>query len=283
MYEDAIKVWNKPAKLNENDYHSSTGYLSNSFIGDFISCEFSAIINYALKTDSEFNSTYAAGHLVEAYVFEGEKGFQEMCQKFKDHAYSKTKGKEHQLLKWVTDCKVWAKSILKHDWLKKLLRSDSSIYHQVITFELHGMKWRGEIDFLNLNKETEIDLKTTAEDFYEKKWNPETKAYDLTFIDKWDYHRQRALYQEGIRQNFEKIVTPRILAVSKKNKSVRMFKFDDQERLDNKLKSLKPVVDRFKEVIDGAKPKKCNVCPICVDHEDVSKEILISKYCAEES
>lgn len=214
-YQKALNVWKQGQKLNDDDYHASTGFLSNSFIGDFQECEYSAIIEGALKQGDTFSQTYAIGHLVEAYIFEGEEGFLNMCERYKHKAYSKQKGKTNQPLKWVTDSKVWANQVLRHDYLKRLLRSESSIYHQVITFDLHGMKWRGEIDYLNLNKMTEIDLKTTKSNFKDRKFNPETRNYDLTFIDEWNYHRQRALYQEGIKQTYDKLVTPRILGISK--------------------------------------------------------------------
>jgi hypothetical protein len=282
QYQKAIDLFNQGPKLNEEDYHASTGFLSNSFIKSFQKCEYSSIIEMGEKSESTFNQTFAIGHLVEAYIFEGEDGFQQMCERYKDNVYSKAKGKETQLLKWVTDCKVLANSVLKHDNLKSLLRSESSIYHQVLTFDLHGMMWRGEIDYLNLNKKIEVDLKTTASNFKDKSYNPETRQRDLTFIDEWDYHLQRALYQEGIRQTFDIEVTPYILATSKSTKSTRLFKFDDQDKLDSKIAGLAPIIERFQQVLSGSDPVKCEICPNCVKDEIIDFEILTSKYCAGE-
>ena len=273
---EALAAWQEGPKLDESDYHNSTGFLSNSFIGDFLSCEYGAILGYGIKENQPFNSVFAIGHLVEAEIFEGKEGRNKMLERYGDNALKKD-GKPY---KWTEDSRELAQSVTKHNKLKDLFRSEGSIYHQIITFDLHGFKWRGEIDYLNLNKNTEIDLKTTK-DFNDKSWNEETRQKDMTFIDNWNYHRQRALYQVGIKSNFDQMVQPRILAVSKKNKSVRMFKFDDQDRLDYEISSLLPITDRIKTVINGEdKPQQCEVCDHCVASETVDTEILTSEYCA---
>jgi len=314
---EALEIWNKPPYLDPNNYHNSLGFLSNSFIGSFINCEYAAIIDGALKEPSEYNEAFFIGHATEALIFNGQKGFDEVIQDHKIYVLNARKVADlkkdlerpdlpmsllnkkrlpelQQLAKEsgidiydkkkpksaVYEAYNLAKSVIRHAHLKALLRAEGSIYHQVITFDLHGVKWRGEIDYLNLNKNTEIDLKTTASDYHERSWNEETKTKDFTFIDSWNYHRQRALYQVGIKQKYDQLVQPRILAVSKKTKSVRMFKFDDQERLDHEIRLLLPIVQRFKAVLDGDKPQQCETCKHCVESEDVRGEILTSKFCA---
>lgn len=336
LLTEALAIWQEGPRLDKEDYHSSTGFLSNSMIGDFLSCEYNAVIEYAIKEKQPFNQVFAIGHLVEAEIFEGEEGRKEMLVRYKDNAFTDPtqaaiklyedrvilcsllnadamdeprlmpngkKPTKPQLEKferirkeygekfpeypkpieksWVKDATALAQSVTRHKKLVDLFRSEGSIYHQAMVFDLLGMKWRGEIDYLNLNKNTEIDCKTTASDFRDKSWNDLTRCKDLTFIDSWDYHRQRAVYQFGINQLYDQMVQPRILAISKKTKSVRIFKFDDQDRLDNEIKKLVPIVDRIKEVLAGEdKPTQCEVCPRCVDAEDVNKEILTSTFCA---
>lgn len=275
-FNEALAIWQEGPLLDNDNYHNSTGFLSNSFIGDFLKCEYSSIIGYAIKEQQAFNSVFAIGHLVEAEIFEGEEGRNKMLKKYGNDALKK----DGNPYKWTEDSRALAQSVTKHKKLTELFRSEGSIYHQVITFDLHGFKWRGEVDYLNLNKNTEIDLKTTK-DFNEKSWNEETRTKDLTFIDYWNYHRQRALYQVGIKSNFDQLVQPRILAVNKKTKSVRMYKFDDQSRLDYEISNLIPITDRIKEVIAGEdKPQECQVCDHCVESESVDFEILTSEYCA---
>ncbi len=273
---EALKIWQAPAFLDPEEYHNSTGFLSNSFIGDFLKCEYSAIIGYGIKEKQPFNPVFAIGHLVEAEIFEEEEGRDKMLKLFGSDVL-KNDGTPY---KWTEDASRLAKSVTKHKKLVELFRSEGSIYHQTMVFNLHGMMWRGEIDYLNLNKNTEIDLKTTK-DFNSKSWNEETRQKDKTFIDDWNYHRQRALYQVGIKENFHQQVQPRILAVNKTTESVRMYKFDDQERLDYEISQLLPITDRIKEVIAGEdQPKQCEVCSLCVASEDVETEILTSEFCA---
>ncbi len=272
----ALEIWRAPAFLDPEEYHASTGFLSNSFIGDFLKCEYSSIISYGIKESQAFNPVFAIGHLVEAEIFEGEEGKQAMLKSYGRNALKK----DDTPYKWTEDSSRLAKSVTRHDKLKELFRSEGSVYHQTMTFSLFGMPWRGEIDYLNLKKNTEIDLKTTK-DFNDKSWNEVTRQKDLTFIDHWNYHRQRALYQVGIKENFDQLVQPRILAVNKTTESVRMYKFDDQARLDFEINNLKSITDRIKMVIDESElPSQCGVCANCVASEDVDTEILTSAFCA---
>jgi len=272
----ALKVWQEGPKFNKEDYHASTGLLSNSFIGDFINCEYSAVIKHALKTESGFNQNFAIGHIVEAEIFEGEEGRERMIEVYKNNAISANTGKPY---KWLEDTRFFAQSVIRHQKYVDLFRSEGSKYHQSLVFELLGMKWRGEVDYLNINKAAEIDLKTTA-DMYKKTWNESTRSKE-TFIESWNYFRQRALYQYGINQLFDVQVTPRILAICKKTQSVRMFRFDDQERLDSEIGLLTPIVDRIKEVIAGEdNPHQCERCALCVESEKPADyEILVSEFC----
>lgn len=328
----SLSIWQGGAEL-KNNYHSSTGFLSNSFIGSFLKCEYDAIISYAIKDPQPFNENFGIGHATEAIIFEGEKGLQKQIDYYghaaikpptkdaidtfnyhnnavdynldKDnyvlpngkkptktqvtkfikllnqHGTNKSSPPQSTERSWVKDSRKLANSVTRHKNLVDLFRSEGSIYHQVITFDLHGMKWRGEIDYLNLNKQTEIDLKTTK-GINDKSWNEDDRLYNNTFIDNWNYHRQRALYQYGVKQIYNETVLPRILAIDKVSQSVRMFRFDDQERLDHEIKWLIPVTDRIKEVISGEDlPKKCETCSNCIESEKVDFEILTSEFCAE--
>ena len=281
LYNKALKVWQGGPSLKD-EYHSSTGFLSNSFIGDFLKCEYGAMIDYShvIKKPESFNEAFAVGHLTEAICFEGEEGEQKMLERYEQYAFDRSKKPKA----WVRNSREYAKSITRHDNIKKLLQAEGSKYHQTLIFKLHGVDWRGEVDYLNLNKLTEIDMKTTKSSFYEKSWrNVDGKnVKDSTFIDDWNYHRQRAIYQYGINELYEVQVLSRILAVSKKNKSVKLFKFDDQERLDYEVKNLIPTVNRFKTLRDGeSEPTMCKECVHCVEAEKVETEISVSTYCAE--
>lgn len=276
-YKKALDVWNQGTRLNEDDYHSSTGMMSNSFIGAFQKCEYSAIIADTETQSENSKKCFAEGHLIEAYIFEGEEGFNKMKSHYGDFLIdSRTLNTTKKELKWVNDALVTAKFMAKHP-LAKFIQSESSKYHEIITFELEGVMFRAEIDCLNLNKETEIDVKTVGYCLFDKQWNGERK---VNFIEAHNYTRQRALYQLGIKDKYDVLVTPRIYAGSKKTRSCRMFKFDDQVRLDDEIENIKPVIERFQEVLGGAEPHKCEVCSHCVENEVIDFEILTSSFCA---
>lgn len=331
LLNSALKVWQRGPKLDEENYHNSTGFLSNSFIGDFLKCEYNAVINYAFKPEEEFQDYFAIGQTVEHIIFEGHENLNEYLKRYGDKGLApvtkkaqteyddiclahdfKTMGdlfrmsngklptkqqidklerlfKENPVISkkpeptwraWVYKAVELSKTVTKHKNLVSLFRADNSDYHKIFTFEMFGMMWRIEVDYLNLNKETEIDLKTNR-DFDMFEYNEDTRKKDLSFIDTHDYHRQRGIYQKGIFIKTGVHVTPRILAINKKTKSVRMFRFDDQDRLDFEIRALEPVVDRVKEVLSGeTEPRQCEVCPNCVESENTNFEIKTSQYCA---
>lgn len=333
----ALAIWQGPASINSDNYHDSKGYMSNSFVGEFLKCEYNAVLNYALGKDhEEFKKHLAIGQTVEHIIFNGENDLHEYLENkfgsdgmapvtksaqnlFNDivlsHKYNESKkmndvefelpnGKkptktqrdrmdkivkdypeipeppEPQPRAWVEEAQELAKQVTKHEDLIRILRSEGSVYHQVLTFEMYGLLWKVEVDYLNRNKETEIDLKTNR-DFDRMEYNEDTRQKDLTFIDVHDYFRQRAIYREAIKRVLKFDPTSRILAINKATKSVRMFKFDDVERLDHEIKTLEPIATRIKEVINGEEiPRQCGVCPNCVESESVMTEILVSSFCA---
>lgn len=276
-YKQALEVWNQGPKLNEDDYHSSTGLMSNSFIGSFTKCEYSAIISDTEPESGDNKKCFAEGHLIEAYIFDGEEGFNKMKAHYGDFLIAKnTLNTTRKELKWVNDALITAKFMSKHP-LAKFIQSESSQYHEIISFELEGVMFRMEIDCLNLNKETEIDVKTVGYCLFDKQWNGERR---VNFIEAHNYTRQRALYQLGIKDKYEVLVTPRIYAGSKKTRSCRMFRFDNQDRLNDEIENIKPVIERFQAVLEGAEPHKCEVCSHCVDDEVIDFEILTSEFCA---
>lgn len=277
LYNEALVVWQAGAQIKD-DYHSSTGLISNSFIGSFEQCQYGAVIDYSRILSSDtFNVNYAQGHLTEAMIFEGDAGFNKMLERYSENAYQKN-GKPY---KWVEECKEFANSVLKHkNIVKNILRAESSKYHQTLIFDMFGLKWKGEIDLLNLNKLIEVDLKTTAKKFSDRSWNDSTRSRSNTFIDDWNYHRQRAVYQKGINILYDEVVKSHILAVSKANKSVRMFEFDKQARLDYELDQIEKICEEIKPVIAGeVEPKQCEECEHCVRDEVIDFVIPVSTYC----
>jgi hypothetical protein len=281
LFNQALEIWALGPQLNKEDYHKSTGFLSNSFIGDWEKCQYSALIKYAgLGVDQGFNQNFAIGHIVESYLFEGDAGYKRQLERYGDECMTK-QGKPY---KWVTDSLEWAEQIKKQPTIMKVLHHKDGLYHQVLTFDLHGFSWRGEADYFNPTLQLEIDLKTTTDNFHDKSYNPNNKMKDLTFIDSWNYHRQRAVYQHGIKQQFDCDVTPRILAVSKKTKSVRMFTWKNyQERLNYEIDKLKSTCNDIAMVLSGdVEPTQCEMCDQCVTDEIINFEIDVAEYCSQD-
>lgn len=258
--------------IQNGSYHDWTGFISNSFLGDFEECQFGALTKFTTPQEKEFNETFATGHAVEAKVFGGQQGFDAYLARVTEHAYMKS-GKAYA---WVTKANDYADAIIRQAKIMKLLAG--GIYHQTIAFEMFGFAFKAEVDYMNVDKKIEVDLKTTASNFVDHDYNPLEKVRNLTFIDKYNYHRQRAIYREAIVSQFAFVPKQYILAVSKTTKSVKLFHFDDAERLDNELRKVEGQLEVLKDILAGEAPLRCGICEYCVATEIIDSAILVSKF-----
>lgn len=75
---------------------------------------------------------------------------------------------------------------------------------QIFTGEIAGVPFKIQVDILNLLNAYFGDIKTTK-NIYEKYWNPDTREHE-SFIQKYDYPLQFAIYAEILRQNYSNIL-----------------------------------------------------------------------------
>lgn len=83
----------------------------------------------------------------------------------------------------------------------------------IVTGELFGVKWKGKIDCLNLERGYFIDLKTTAK-LDKKYWNKQEHKWE-SFVAAYNYQLQMWVYRQLIKQTFGVVCQPYIVAVSK--------------------------------------------------------------------
>ncbi|KRL02502.1 hypothetical protein FC81_GL000667 [Liquorilactobacillus capillatus DSM 19910] len=137
---------------------------------------------------------------------------------------------------------------------------------KIVTGEIDGVKWKGKIDSLNLEKRYFCDLKTTA-DIHKKIWNPEYRQWQ-NFVQAYGYFTQITLYKELIKQTFGVDCTPFIFAVSKQATPDKMaIKFtsgDDVAELSYAMTELKEKEHHMLAVLNGEeKPTMCGKCDYC--------------------
>lgn len=139
----------------------------------------------------------------------------------------------------------------------------------IIQGELFGVKWRGMVDILNINKGFFGDLKTTQGIY--KKYS------GLNFIEQYGYIDQMAVYRELIKQQFGVDLVPYIIAVTKEDIPDKAVIRIDKGYTDNKLQEMEFYIERFQAIKEGkVKPVGCGVCDYCKSIKKVSKILILS-------
>ena len=155
---------------------------------------------------------------------------------------------------------------------KKLIKARGQV---IISGEIGGAPFKGLVDLLQIQKRRFTDLKT-ARDF-EMAWADDVRLR-VPWYEVFHYWRQMAIYQELIRQQFDRgQFLPVILGVSKQSPpGLACVSFEDQDRLDRELEAVAefvPQVVRWKTGKEEA--PHCRSCDYCRGVLDL--EIIVAE------
>lgn len=117
----------------------------------------------------------------------------------------------------------------------------------IVTGELFGVKWKGKIDCLNLERGYFIDLKTTAK-LDKKYWNKQEHKWE-SFVAAYNYQLQMWVYQQLIKQTFGVVCQPYIVLCRKRKflikaiVSIPEYRIEEAER---EIEMLQNHIELFK-------------------------------------
>lgn len=136
----------------------------------------------------------------------------------------------------------------------------------IVTGKIDGYWWKGKIDSLVLEQGYFCDLKT-VDDIHKGHWNVDEYRY-IPFIQDREYDLQMALYQELIKQTFNKKCQPFIFAISKQTPpdkiAIDFNGVDDQYQMQADLDKVKELQPHFWKVMTGEEaPVACGKCDYC--------------------
>ena len=145
---------------------------------------------------------------------------------------------------------------------KGLYRGEKEV---IVTGNIGGVDWMGKLDcYVGSAKEPYfVDLKTTK-DIHERYWIDEDGGRWGSFIEKYRYQLQMAVYQELIRQQYDIEARPLIVAVSKQDPPDKAIVEIPQDDLDEWLNHVIEAQDRIQAVKNGeVEPTRCEQCEYC--------------------
>jgi len=261
--------------LNANNYYdvaTDWPYQSKSWFWKFMQCEAEALAE--LKGEWEPNrklTPLVMGNYLHSY-FESQEAHERFVQENVKEIFKY--GNPEKGLK--SEFKQAEKMIntLEHDEnFKALYQGDKEV---PVTGELFGVKWKGKIDCLDLERGIFLDLKT-VDDIHKKHWSDKQKAY-VSFAEDGGYDMQMAVYQELIEQTFGVRCQPFIIAVSKQDIPDKGIFSIPEYLLDKGLQEIDELQPHIQAVKDGTeKPVACGHCDYCRAAKQLDDIVPIDK------
>ena len=259
--------------LTSSNYYSremDIKYMSVSQFKNFEECE--------AKTMAVLNGEYEeppnAAMLVGSYVhaaLESDEAFERFIEENNNVIFKKNGGKYAEYEQ--ADKMIEA---IKND--KFAMFALEGEKEQIMTADLFGCEWKMKVDVINHHASPPrfADIKTTR-NLFERHWSEKYDSW-VSFVEKWDYVLQMAIYRKIIEQNTGKLYTPYIVAVSKEkvpNKAIIHF---DESRFDFEYAYVEGSIERILDVKNGKlEPRRCEKCDYCKSTKKLTGTIEVGE------
>lgn len=246
-------------KLTSDNYYSQESnqqFMSVSQFKSFQECEVAALA----ELKGEYQRPYSTALTVGSYIhsaFDSEEEFEKFCERERDVIFKKRgNGKYAEFEQADTMIQT-----LKDDPMcMYALTGEKEV---ILTGEIGGIQWKVKVDNLNVEKGFFSDLKTTKS-LYDRYWSTKYGERYVSFIHRYGYILQMAVYQEVIRQNFDKTLEPYIVAVTKETPPDKEIITFDSEDLEFEMEYVKAALPSVLQVKNGERePVRCEKCAYC--------------------
>lgn len=253
-------------KITKDNYYSQEADLSTMSVSQyklFNQCELMAMA----KLKGLYIRSESDAFLLGKYVHSWSEGTLEEFKESNPDLFSSRGATKGQLKATFQVGDTMVKSLEDDTNCMKFLSGDKEV---IIQGELFGIKWRGMVDVLNIEKGFFSDLKTTQA--ISKKYG------GLTFIEQYGYIEQMAIYRKLIKQQFDKDLIPYIVAVEKNDNPLKAIIKVDERYTVPKLEEIEYSIERIKAVKEGREqPVGCGICEYCRKINKVTQILTIDE------
>lgn len=251
--------------ISKENYYTPEADLNTFSVSQyklFKQCEAKALA----KVKGEYRQADNDAFLLGKYVHSWSEGTLEEFKNENPALFSTRGATKGQLKSSFMVANKMIETLEKDSVCMKFLEGEKEV---LIQGELFGVKWRGMVDILNINKGFFADLKTTQGIY--KKYS------GFNFIENYGYIEQMAVYRELIKQQFGKDLIPYIVAVTKEDIPDKAVIRIDKGYTDSKLQEMEFYVERFQAIKDGkVDPVSCGSCDYCKSVNKVSRILSLS-------
>lgn len=261
-------------KLNNDNYYSqkaNQAYFSVSQVKDFMKCEAMAMA----KINGEWSEPPTTPMLIGSYI---DSYFEGSLNEFKERTPEIFK-KDGNLKSDYIKAESIIQRIENDELFSKCMQGEKQV---IMTGELFGAQWKIKMDSY-IPHEAIVDLKIVANIRDVSFAYVGRQAVKQSFIEKWKYDLQLAVYQEIVRQNTgEKL--PCIIAAADKGEYTDLAcVLIPEDQLAFQLTQLKRIMPRIIAVKNyNEESEKCEQCNYCkstrkLDRLITPDELIITK------
>lgn len=242
-------------------------YMSVSQYKEFRKCEAAALAKLNKDWDEGESDALLLGSYVHAH-FEGK------LNEFKEQhpeLYATTGKNKGQLYAKFAIADKMIQALESDPFCMYVLEGEKEV---IVTGEIGGVKWKGMLDVLNVERGMFTDLKTSV-DLYKRFWSVEYGSW-VSFVEAYDYPLQMSVYAELERQKAarESYLEPIMAAVSKEDIPAIEVIGGFVDRIDIELKLLAERLPRVIAVKEGREePKRCERCDYCRSTRKLTKMV----------
>lgn len=253
----------KMTELNSKNYYTNETdweYQSPTWFKKFLSCEAEAVAELNGDYEPEWDNTaLLVGNYLHSY-FESDEAHKNFIEENKDEIMTKgTKTKPGKLKAPYEQAEKMIATLDNDPMFRGLYQGDKEV---IVTGTIGGVKWKGKLDCLNLERGYFLDLKTSR-DIHRRFWDNETRTWS-SFVDAYNYQLQMWVYQELVRQTYGVIIPPYIIAVSKEKEPDKAVISIPNYRMEEAKSQIEDLQEHVEEVKQGiVKPRRCGVCDYC--------------------
>jgi len=243
--------------LNDEAYYADKSFISNSMLKDFTFCPYKFEQKHHEGRFVQQDQLYfIIGRALDVLVTEGRESFDRQFQVVKRKLAGMTgvlNNSDYELVMGMYD------EIMRQPLIQQLNFTPSKC-QEIIALSVNGIKRKGKLDFLDLDKKLILDLKTCA---------------DLKKFDPLMYVYQLAYYRQLVRAKYNITADCHIFAVDKKKgrhnsqyyilSNVRLD--EAEERINEALKLYKKSLKSSVYLPDTA------MCHFCEFYSKCSKSV----------
>lgn len=252
-------------EISKENYYTPEADLNTFSVSQyklFKQCEAKALA----KVKGEYRQADNDAFLLGKYVHSWSEGTLEEFKNENPALFSTRGATKGQLKSSFMVANKMIETLEKDSVCMKFLEGEKEV---LIQGELFGVKWRGMVDILNINKGFFADLKTTQGIY--KKYS------GFNFIENYGYIEQMAVYRELIKQQFGKDLIPYIVAVTKEDIPDKAVIRIDKGYTDSKLQEMEFYTERFQAIKEGkVDPVGCGSCDYCKSVNKISRILSLS-------